>query len=113
MNAKRVGVVLVLLIAAAVIARWRYHAYQSEHPSNPLGVRLTFDYQGPVPGLFDLLSARSGAHYKVNPALAERTVSGSFKNKSVVQVQAEAAKAAGLRYSPPTAGSRAIRVDPK
>src|SRR5438128_1886407 len=87
MNTKQFWILLALLIAAAAIGRWRYHAYQQDHPANPLGTRVTFDYNGPVPGLFDMLTAKSGAHYKVNPALAQRSVSGSFKNKSVVQVQ--------------------------
>ena len=113
MNKKNVAILIVLLIAALLIGRWRYGAYEKEHPQNPLGTRLTFDYQGTVGGLFDLLTAKSGAHYQVQPAVVNRPVAVSIKKFSVVQIQQVVAQEAGLRYSPPQAGSNAIRVDSK
>ena len=113
MNKKHLILVIALLGLALLIGRWRYGSYEKTHPQDPLGTRLTFDYQGTVGGLFETLAAKSGAQYQLDPAVANRPIQGSFKNFSLIQIQQVAAKQARLRYRPPAEGGHAIRVDSK
>jgi len=113
MNKKNVAILIALLVAALCIGRWRYGAYEKAQSQTPLGTRVTFVYKGTVGGLFESLATKSGAHYQVNPLVADRPIAISCKNDSVIQVQQVAAQQARLRYSPPQDGSNAIRVDSK
>ena len=108
----KVAVLILLLAAAFGIGQWRYASHQETHLRDPLGTRLSFDYRGTAEHLFQMLSEKSGVQYQVNPAVRERSVDGSYKNESVVQIQQDAAKKAHLRYRPLDDSGKVIGVDP-
>ena len=112
MNFKTIAMGLIVFGAIFAAGRWTWQI-ASRRPADPLGVRLTLDYDGDVAGLFKALEAKSGAHYDLDPKVSKRMLNISVKDASVTTIQEKAAKQSGLRYRPLDLSGRMIKVESK
>jgi len=105
------SLIALCFFIAAFVAQQQYRKFShTRQQSAPLATRLTFDYKGPLKGLFDKIESQTGTRYAVAPEVANLPFEGSFKDKSLVQIQSVVAQKLPIRYRPPAPNSDGIQV---
>ena len=109
----KIAIAVFLMVLAGVFAKWQFSSHAPGAQADLKATRLTFDYKGNVAGVFQEITSRSGVKYKVSPAVAEKPFEGSFKDKTVIQVQQVIGQKAGVRYAAPDAATQEVPVSAK
>jgi hypothetical protein len=110
---KKTLIALCFVIAAFVAQRQYSKLSQTRRQAAPLATRLTFDYKGPLKGLFEKIESQTSTRYVIDPEVANLPIEGSFKNKSLVQIQSVVAQKLPIRYRPPAPNTEGIQVQPR